>query len=254
MRLGRGAVAVWLLGATMAASVCGAMAAEISVSAGGAVKSALSETVLQFERASGHKVKVEYAPMGVLVKQFEQGTVPDVVVLAAEIMADAERKGWAVPGMARALGSVGVGVAVREGTPLPDISTADAFKQSLLAAKSITYMDPAKGTSGKHFAEILQRLGIADAVKAKTTLGAEGYIIESVARGEIELGVQQITEILPVKGAKLVGPLPPSLQKVSVYAVAPTPKARDAAAVGAFLESLRTQAVRDIFASKGFAP
>jgi molybdate transport system substrate-binding protein len=244
----------WWLAGTALAFCTSAPGAEISVFAGGAVKSALSEAAVQFERVSGHTIKANYAPMGVLVKRFEQGDVPDVVVVTNEVMAQAERRGWAVPGAAFPLGAVGVGVAIRAGAPVPDISTPEALKQALLAARSITYMDPTKGTSGKHFAEVLQRLGIAEAVSGKTTLGAEGYIVEPVARGEIELGIQQITEILPVKGAKLVGPLPAPLQKVTVYAAAPTPRARDAKAVAAFLEFLHGADTKAAFAAKGFQP
>ena len=102
---------------------------------------------------------------------------------------------------------------------MPDISTPDALRQTLLNAKSITYMDPTKGTSGKHFASVLDQLGIADQMRAKTTLGDVGFVVEPVARGDLELGIQQITEILPVKGAKLVGPLPDALQKVCALLV-----------------------------------
>jgi molybdate transport system substrate-binding protein len=142
---------------------------------------------------------------------------------------------------------------VHERAVAPDISTPEALKQTLLAAKSITYIDPAKGTSGKHFAEVLQRLGISEAVKAKTRLADAGYVVEPVARGEIELGIQQITEILPVQGVKLVGPLPEPLQKITVYSAALTPHARDADAVRGFLAYLRGAEARGIFTAKGFS-
>src|SRR5205807_6774776 len=112
-------------------------------------------------------------------------------------------------------------VAVNENAPLPDISTPEAFKRSLLAARSVVYIDPKTGTSGKHVAEILQRLGIADEVNRKATLGQGGYITEPVGRGETAPGIHQISEILPVKGVRLVGPLPAELQKYTVYVAAP---------------------------------
>lgn len=131
---------------------------------------------------------------------------------------DLARKGIAATGTRTVLARVGIGVAVREGAALPDISTPEALKQTLLAAKSLVYVDPAKGgTSGIHFAGVLQRLGIAEAVKGKTTLLPGGYVVELVAKGEIELGVHQISEILAVKGVRLVGPLPRELQKITIF-------------------------------------
>jgi molybdate transport system substrate-binding protein len=115
---------------------------------------------------------------------------------------------------------------VNEKAPLPDISTVDAFRRTLLAAKSVVYVDPKVGTSGKHVAEMLERLGIAREVNAKARLGQGGYIVEPVGRGEIELGIHQISEILPVKGVKLAGPLPPELQTYTTYVAAPVAQSR----------------------------
>src|SRR2546430_10960303 len=110
-------------------------------------------------------------------------------------------------------------VDVRQGAPQPDISTVDAFKRALLEARSIVYNDPAIGaTSGIHFAAVLERLGIAEAVKPKTVLWKGGYAAEALLNGQAELCVHQISEILPVKGVVLVGPLPAELNKVTVYA------------------------------------
>ncbi|MCX7166213.1 MAG: substrate-binding domain-containing protein [Rhodocyclales bacterium] len=245
-------IAPYLLGGALFGLSLSASAAEITLYSGGAVKAALSEAAANYGKATGHHVAVEYAPMGPLLRRLAEGATPDGVVLTMDVMADAEAKGWVLPGTATAVGGVGVGVAVHEFAAAPDISTPEAFRQALLAAKSITYIDPAKGTSGKHFAEVLRRLGIAEAVKQKTTLGDAGYVVEPVARGEIELGIQQITEILPVKGVKLVGPLPEPLQKITVYAAALTPFARDAQTVRDFLAYLRGAEARGIFSSKGF--
>lgn len=229
-----------------------ASAADISVYSGGAVKAALSVVVANYEKTGRHHVTVAYAPVGTLMGRLAGGGAPEVVVLTTDVMPTAESKGWAEPGHAFPLGGVGVGVAVREGAAAPDISTPESLKQALLAATSITYIDPEKGTSGKHFAEVLERLGIAAAVKDKTRLGDAGYVVEPVARGEIELGIQQITEILPVKGVMLVGPLPEPLQKITVYSAAPTPAARDPEAVRDFLAYLRGPESRRVFADKGF--
>jgi molybdate transport system substrate-binding protein len=241
-----------LTGAVFVGLSLSATAAEISIYSGGAVKAALTEAAANYERATGEHIAVDYAPMGSLMRRLAEGARPDVVVLTMDVMAEAEGKGWVVPGTAIALGSVGVGVAVRENASVPDISTPEALKRTLLAAKSITYIDPDKGTSGKHFAEVLRRLGIAEAVKAKTTLADSGYVVEPVARGEIELGIQQVTEILPVKGVRLVGPLPEPLQKITVYSAALTPQAQESRAVRGFVDYLHSTESRGIFTSKGF--
>jgi molybdate transport system substrate-binding protein len=129
---------------------------------------------------------------------------------------------------AKPIARVGIGVAVNEHAPSPDISTVEAFKTALLAAKSIVYIDPKVGTSGKHVAEVLQRLGIAEQVNAKARLGQGGYIVEPVGKGEIELGIHQISEIMPVKGVKLVGELPKELQKYTTYVAVPVKSSRTA--------------------------
>ena len=143
-------------------------------------------------------------------------------------------------------------MAVNEKAPLPDIATPEAFKQPLLAAKSVVWINPATGTSGKHLAQVFEQLGIAEQVRAKSTLLEGGYVVEPVGRGEIELGLHQITEILPVKGIRLVGPLPAALQKQTIYVGAVTIKAKDPARAKALLAAMRAPEIRGIFAAKGF--
>src|SRR4029077_17869442 len=162
------------------------------------------------------------------------GAAVDLVIVTEETLARLEREHLVKPG-ARPIARVGIGVAVNEKAALPDISTVDAFRRTLLAAKSVVYIDPKIGTSGKHVAEVLERLGIADEVNRKSRLGQGGYIVEPVGRGEIELGIHQISEILPVKGVKLVGELPRELQKYTVYAAVPV---KDVPAVRAFIDYL----------------
>lgn len=229
-----------------------AHAAGLLVWSAGAVKPALEELAPQFEKASGWQLTVQYAPVGVLMRRLAEGTQPDVLILSADVVQEVETKGWVPRGTATPLGSVGVGIAVKQGAALPDVSSPDALRKTLLAAQTLTYMDPQKGTSGKHFASVLEQLGIADQVRAKTTLGDVGYVLEPVARGEIEVGVQQITEILPVNGAVLVGPLPPSLQKITTYSIMATVKAGDMAAASQLRKFLQTPEATAIFKRKGF--
>lgn len=219
----------------------------------GAVKPPLEELVPEFQKLTGIALDVQYAPVGVLMRRLAEGGRPDILVLSTDVVSEVQDKGWVLAGSATPLGSVGVGVAVRQGTVLPDISTPDALRETILRAKSITYMDPQKGTSGKHFASVLDQLGIAEQVKSKTTLGDVGYVLEPVAHGDIELGVQQITEILPVKGATLVGPLPPSLQKITTYSVLLGSKAINNPSATELSRFLLTPQAALVFKRKGFS-
>ena len=189
---------------------------------GGAAKSLVDPLAASFP---GGKVEVRYQPMGPLAESLAQGVAVDLVVVNEETLPRLERQNQVKRG-AKPIARVGIGVAVNEHAPLPDIATADAFRRTLLAAKSVVYIDPKVGTSGKHVAEVLERLGIAAEVNAKARLAQGGYIVEPVGRGEIELGIHQISEILPVKGVKLVGPLPRELQKYTTYVAAPVTQSR----------------------------
>jgi molybdate transport system substrate-binding protein len=230
-----------------------AQAAEIVVWSAGAVQAPMLQLVADYEKASGHTVKVEYAPVGVWMRRLAQPAKPDVLVISQDVLETVQNNGWTLPPTAAPLGRVGVGVAVAEGAARPDISSPQALRQALLNAKSITYMDPNKGTSGKHFAWVLEQLGIAEQVKSKTKLGDVGFVVEPVARGEVELGIQQITEILPVAGARLLGPLPEPLQKITTYYIAQTAEARQVAVARDFITFVTSARARAVFVEKGFA-
>lgn len=227
-------------------------AAEIKVLSAGATKPALAPLVETYAKQASDKVDVSYGTMGLLQEKLAAGERADVIVATVEVMADLEKQGKIVTGSRVPLGDIGVGVAVREGAPIPDISTPDAFKQTLLKAKSIVYVDPTKGTSGKHVAGVLQRLGIAEAVKSKTILREGGYAVEAVAKGDAEIGIQQTSEILPVKGVKLVGQLPGDLQKVTTYSAAIMSDAASPKPAQAFIRYLTGKEGRAVFVSKGF--
>jgi molybdate transport system substrate-binding protein len=229
-----------------------AQADTLTIFSGGAVKAGLAEAAALYEKQKGAKVVIEYHPMGPLTKLLTEGAKPDLVILTDDVWADVAGKGLVEPASKTEVGRVGIGVAVNEKAPSPDISTPEAFKKALLAAKSVVYIDPTRGTSGKHLAMVMKDMGILDEVNAKTKFGSGGYVVEPVGRGEIEFGMHQITEILPVKGVKLVGPLPASLQKETVYFGATTPHTGNRADATAFLAFLRTPDVRKEFASRGF--
>ena len=224
-----------------------AHAEQINVLSGGAAKSFIEPLAATFP---GHTVKLEFQPMGRLTKSLADGYQADMVVVTSEVLDQV--KGKVNIQNAKPVARVGIGVAVNEKAPMPDISTVEAFKKTLLAAKSVVYIDPKVGTSGKHVAEILQRLGIAEQVNAKAKFGQGGYITEPVGRGEIELGIHQISEILPVKGVKLAGPLPAELQKYTVYVAVPVTQSSRQPVVSDFIKHLTGPAARARLAQAGY--
>jgi molybdate transport system substrate-binding protein len=210
------------LAAVLALLAPAVAAQELHVLSGGAAKSLVEPLAQSFP---GARVEVRYQPMGPLVEALGQGSQADLVIVTEETLPRLERDNLVKRG-AKPIARVGIGVAVNEKAAAPDISTVDAFRRTLLAAKSVVYIDPKVGTSGKHVAALLERLGIAAEVNAKARLAQGGYIVEPVGRGEVELGIHQISEILPVKGVKLVGPLPAELQKYTTYVAAPVRESR----------------------------
>jgi len=233
----------WILLAALLPLAAGAE--ELHVLSGGAAKSLVEPMAASFP---GGKVDVQFQPMGKLFESLAQGANVDMVIVTEEMLP--RLQGKAQPG-ARAIARVGIGVAVNEKAPSPDISTVEAFKRTLLAAKSVVYIDPKVGTSGKHVAEVLERLGIAREVNAKARLGSGGYIVEPVGKGEIELGIHQVSEIMPVKGVKLVGELPRELQKYTVYVAVPI---RSSPTVLAFIDHLTGPQAKARLAQAGYTP
>jgi molybdate transport system substrate-binding protein len=238
--------------ALTAAMAVGAEAAELKVMSAGAMKTIVTELGADFTRETGHTLALTTGTVGQLRDKILAGEAADVVVMSDTAIDQLIGQGHLVRGSRVDIARTGIGVAVREGAPKPDIATPEALKQALLAAKSIAYVDPASGgTSGIYFATVLQRLGIADAVKDKSILKPGGFVAELVARGEAELCVHQISEILPVKGATLVGPLPRELQKVTVYSAALPARAPGGEPAKAFIEFLSRPAFKAKLAAAG---
>ncbi len=227
-------------------------AAEIIILSAGAVRPAVAGLAETFRNQTGHEVKFTFGTVGALQQRIAAGERPDVFFMTDVAIDDLERKGFVVPGTRTDIARVGIGIGVREGAPQPDISTPEALKQTLLSTKSLVYMDPARGgTSGIYFAGVLERLGIADAVKPKTTLFPSGYAAELVAKGEVELVVHQMSEILAVKGVTLVGPLPREVQKVTIYSAGLATNAASPDAAKAFVEFLTSPRARLKFLEVG---
>jgi len=230
-------------------------AAEIRVISGGAFKSVLTPMAAAFEKQTGHKVNLTFRTVGQNLKAVEGGETFDVAVLTPGAIDDLAKAGKVVPGSRADLAKTGVGVVVKEGAPKPDIATVDAFKRTLLAAKSVAYIDPAAGgSSGIYVGKLLERLGIAKEVNAKAKLIPGGAVAEHIAKGEAEVGVHQISEILHVHGATLVGPLPAEIQNYTVYSAGLGAGAKESEAAKALIKFLSGPTAAPIIKSKGMDP
>ncbi len=227
-------------------------AAEIKLLTAGAMRAVVVAVLADFEKQTGHKVSLDNDTAGGLSKRIDGGEAFDVAIITPAVVDDLAKKGRIVPGSRIDLAKVGMGVAVKEGATVPDIGTVDAFKRTLLSVKSVAYIDPkAGGSSGIYFDKLLDRLGIADQVRPKAKLKAGGYVAELVANGEAEIAIHQISEIVPVKGVTLAGPLPAEIQNTTVYAGGIGAAAKDGAAAKALVAFLAGPAIDPILKSKG---
>jgi molybdate transport system substrate-binding protein len=239
-------LAAFAVGAPMAC------AAEIKLLTAGAMRAVVVAVLADFEKQTGHKVSLDNDTAGGLSKRIDGGEAFDVAIITPAVVDDLAKKGRIVPGSRIDLAKVGMGVAIKEGAPAPDIGTVDAFKRTLLAVKSVAYIDPkAGGSSGIYFDKLLDRLGIADQVRPKAKLKAGGYVAELVANGEAEIAIHQISEIVPVKGVTLAGPLPAEIQNSTIYAGGVASAAKDGTAAKALVAFLAGPAIDPILKSKG---
>ena len=230
----------------------GADAAEIKVLTAGAFKQSLLALLPDFEKQSGHKVTVENDTVGALAKRIEGGEAFDVAVLTPGAVNDLTGKGKFVAGSRANLARVGVGVMVKEGAPTPDVGNVEAFKRALIAARTVAYIDPASGgSSGIYLTGLFDKLGLAAEIKPKAKLKQGGYVADLIASGEAELGLHQISEILPVKGVKLVGPLPAEIQNYTTYAAAVGKDAKQPEAATAMLKLLAGPSAEGVLKARG---
>jgi molybdate transport system substrate-binding protein len=236
----------------LAWSVLAAKAAEVKVLSAGAMKEVVLAVVPEFEKATGHKVIFANDTAGALSRRILGGEAFDVAVITPAVIDDLVSKGKVAAGSRVNLAQVGVGVMVKAGAPAPDISTVDAFKRTLLEAKSVAYIDPASGgSSGIYLAGLFEKLGIADQIKPKAKLKKGGYVAELLVNGEAELGIHQISEIVPVKGVTLVGPLPKEIQNVTVYAAGMASNVADPEAAKALIKVLAGPSAAAVLSGKG---
>jgi molybdate transport system substrate-binding protein len=233
-----------------------AQAAEIKLLASAALKAAYLELLPQFETETGHKVTPAWSSSLVIHKRILAGEEADVIVLAdilgKSLSEELIKEGKLVASGSGTFAKSGVGVAVRAGAPKPDISSADALKKSILAAQSIAY---SAGASGNYIASMLQKLGIYDRLKSKlATVKPSEPVGEVVARGDAEIGFHQLSELLPVKGIEILGPLPAELQNITVYSGGVHTGTKENEAARVLVRFLTTPAVAPALKRHGLEP
>jgi molybdate transport system substrate-binding protein len=209
----------------------------------------------QFEQASGHKTSFTYGPSARIAKQVADGDANDVTIVTDAGIDDLIKKGRIVPGSRADLARSAMALAVQKGAPRPDISTVEKFKQAMLAAKSLGMSNPVGGgASGAILAGIFDKLGIAEQMKPKLTYGPggpAGLIGNFLVRKEVEIGIQQMPELMAVPGIDIVGTLPFGNDTVSVFSAGVSTGATDAGAARALIQFLTTPAAKAVIKSKG---
>jgi molybdate transport system substrate-binding protein len=215
-------------------------AVQLHLLVGGAMQEPFREVGAAYEKKSGNTLDFTVDTTGALQNKLRSGAPADLILVSAPGMDALEKENRIVKGSRVELGRALIGVSVKAGAPAPDISSADAFKKAILAARTVSYVNPAAGgTSGTYMAGLFQKMGIADQLKAKTVFGNQGsQIADAVATGRAEIGITFISEMAPNKGVKIVGPLPDAIQSATNYAAAIPVGAANADAVRAFLAML----------------
>ena len=238
----------------LAAQVGFAAAAELKVLTTPALTEVWHDLAPRFE-ATGHKLTIVYAPSGAIAKRVTEGETADLLVSTPAGIDTLIKSGKVIDGTNVSIASSGMGVAVLKGAPRPDISTPEAFKRTLLAAKAVAYTDPASGgASGAHMAKVLDRLGIANEIKAKAKLGANMPVAKFVVAGEAEIAIQQLPELMHVEGVDVIGPLPGDLQNITTFAAGITSTSAQADAAKALVRFLQSPESAAVIKKHGLDP
>jgi len=231
-------------------------AAQLKLLLGGAVTESVRKVGAEFSHKTSHQIDVTTNTSGALQQMLRSGSKADIIIVAANAMDALEKDKLVIPGtrvdVARGL----VGVGIRQGAASPDLSSADAFKKAVLAARSVSYVDPkAGGTSGTYIAGLFQRLGIAAEMQKKTVFRNQGSeVADAVAKGEAEIGITFTSEMVPNKGVKLAGFLPESIQLPTIYTAAIPVGAPNADLARAFLKELKTPLAQAALKEAGLEP
>jgi molybdate transport system substrate-binding protein len=245
-----------MVGALAALTAAPASAADVKVIAAGAVRGLIAQIIDDYSRQTGQKFDFTIGTTGQLRDIIASGQHADLVIVSVPLMGELEKTGKLTPGTRSELGRVGIGVVVREGAPVPDVSTSQKLKDTLVAANSIAYTNPAEGgTSGIHFAKVAKDFGIGDAVskKAVLTKGGREAAIE-VAEGRADIAIVFVSEAKAINGVKLAGLLPEAQQDYSAYATAIPASSTDPAAARAFITALTSPAMAERWRVNGFEP
>jgi molybdate transport system substrate-binding protein len=242
--------------AALIVSMGSAHAAEIDAMITTAMKAAVDELASPFERASGHVLRITYGPSGGLARRLNAGEAADLVVVDSKALDELIKQGKVVAGRTD-VARTGIGIAVRKGAPKPDVSSPEALKRALLAAKSIAHTAPAGGgVTAAHVMGVFERLGIAAEVTPKVKLaagGPNGRVSVLVSSGEAEIGLQQVSELMSNPQVEVIGMLPAQLQQMTTYSAGTTTSARQVEAAQAFIRHLAAPAAMTIYKSKGLA-
>ena len=252
-------VAIAFIFATVAWTGDGvANAAEIKVLSANVFTGVLDDLAHDFERTTGHKVTIVYGTAGAIRNRVQGGEFGDITILTRPMLDEVVRQGRVAPGSTVDLARSAVGVAVRKGAPRPDISSVDAFKRSLLAAKSVSYPDPARGgATGVLFTRLIERLGLEDEIKSKTRIPPPGqFAVVLVARGEAEIAISQPMEVLGQPGVELVGLLPSQLQDPPnfIFSAGLLVVAKEPEPARALIQFLCGPAAASVLKAKGMNP
>jgi molybdate transport system substrate-binding protein len=227
----------------------------LRVLSGGAAQAVVEKIAEEFRRETGHDIRGEFSAVGAMRDKVVAGEAVDVVILTAALIDELAAAGHVVAGSRRDLGKVGTGVAVRAGTPLPDVSSPEALRGNLLAASKIACPDPAVATAGKVVMRMLELLGISEAIKGKMQFFPNGYAAMkwlAASGGSLEMGITQVTEILPNPGVALAGQLPDALQMKAVYSAGLGTRAANAEVARAFIARLVAPAARPVLTACGY--
>jgi molybdate transport system substrate-binding protein len=234
-----------------------AQAAEIDAFISTAIKAATDELLPPFERANGHTIRASYAPSGALIPRFIRGEPVDVFLTDATAI-DALIKQGKIVGGRTDLVRTGIGIAVRKGASRPDVSSPEALKRALLAAKSVGHAAPTGGSiTAAHIQGVFQRLGIAEQMMPKIKLaagGPNGRVSVLVSSGEAEIGLQQVSELMSNPAVEVIGMLPAELQLITLYSAGVTASARQAEAAQALIRALTAPSAAPIYKAKGLDP
>jgi molybdate transport system substrate-binding protein len=255
IRTSSAAVAAAISSALFISTADAATAAQIKVLSGSAIETAMAVLIPQFEKSSGHKVISDFnGAIGAMADRIQKGEAADVAIVSGLQIEMLEKQGKVISGSRTDIARVGVGLFVRKGAAKPDISSVDAFKRTMLAAKSIGWNDPAAGAPVSiYMIGVLERLGIADVMKPKTVAFKQrSERFEAVARGDVEIGFNQISEIIAAPGVDLVGSLPAPIQNYTLFAGGIVATSKEQNAAKALIRFISSPVVQEIWKSKGF--